>query len=69
VKEAIEIFKLNVEAYPQSYNTWDSLGEAYMIAGNKELAISSYEQSVKINPNNSRGIEALNKLKPKNLQP
>lgn len=69
VKEAIEIFKLNVEAYPQSYNTWDSLGEAYMIAGDKELAISNYEQSLKINPNNLRGKEALDKLKPKNLQP
>ena len=30
LKEAIEIFKLNVEAYPQGFNTYDSLAEAYM---------------------------------------
>jgi len=31
IKEAIEIFKLNVEEYPESGNVYDSLGEAYMI--------------------------------------
>ena len=34
-KEAIEIFKLNVEAYPESWNVYDSLGEAYMNDGQK----------------------------------
>ena len=38
---AIEIFKLNVEAYPSAWNVYDSLGEAYMNAGNKELAIEN----------------------------
>ncbi len=38
VREAIEIFKLNVEAYPQSANVYDSLGQAYMTNGDKELA-------------------------------
>ena len=37
--EAIEIFKLNTVAYPQSSNTFDSLAEAYHMSGNKELAI------------------------------
>lgn len=30
IADAIEMFKLSVEAYPQSYNTYDSLAEAYM---------------------------------------
>jgi tetratricopeptide (TPR) repeat protein len=64
-KEAIEIFKLNVEAYPQSYNTYDSLGEAYMRTGNKELAIKYYEKSVELNPQNSNGIEMLKRLRAK----
>ena len=36
--EAIEIFKLNVEAYPESWNVYDSLGEAYIKNGDKKLA-------------------------------
>ena len=63
VKEAIEIFKLNVEDYPNSSNTYDSLGEAYMIAGEKDLAIKNYEKSVELNPKNDGGIEALKKLR------
>lgn len=65
ITEAIEVFKTNVEKYPNSSNVYDSLGEAYMNAGNKELAIENYEKSVKLNPKNTNGIEALKKLKVK----
>ena len=50
--QAIEIFKLNVEAYPASANVYDSLAEAYMLSGNKEMAIKFYEKSIELNPNN-----------------
>jgi CubicO group peptidase (beta-lactamase class C family) len=66
VKDAIEVFKLNVEDYPQSFNTYDSLGEAYAVNGDKDLAIKNYQKSVELNPNNTGGIEALNKLKASN---
>ena len=68
VKDAIEVFKLNVEDYPQSANTYDSLGEAYMMDGAKDLAITNYQRSIELNPNNTNGIEALKKLResPKN---
>ena len=62
-KEAIEVFKLSVETYPKSYNTYDSLGEAYMDDGNKDLAITNYEKSLQLNPDNRNGIEMLKKLK------
>ena len=65
VKEAIEIFKLNVEAFPNSSNVYDSLGEAYMEGGNKELAIQNYKKSIELNPNNTSGIEILKKLQEK----
>ena len=39
VIEAIEIFKLNVAEHPKGANTYDSLGEAYMVSGNKDLAV------------------------------
>ena len=60
--EAIEIFKLNVEAYPQGANTYDSLGEAYMSRGDKELAITNYKRSLELDPKNTGAIRALESL-------
>ncbi len=60
---AIEVFKLNAEDYQQSSNTYDSLGEAYMIDGNRELAIKNYQRSVELDPNNTNGVETLKKLR------
>lgn len=62
-KDAIEVFKLNVEDYPQSANAYDSLGEAYQVAGDKEMAIKNYQRSIELNPKNANGIEALKKLR------
>jgi CubicO group peptidase (beta-lactamase class C family) len=62
-KDAIEVFKLNVEDYPQSFNVYDSLGEAYAVNGDTEPAIKNYERSIELNPNNTGGIEALKKLR------
>ena len=63
VKEAIEIFRLNVEAYPQSANVYDSLGEAYMVNGDHELAVRNYQKSVELNPQNANAAEMLKKLR------
>ncbi len=49
-QEAIRLFQLNVEVYPNSMNVYDSLGEAYMNAGNKKEAIINYEKSLALNP-------------------
>jgi TolA-binding protein len=65
LKEAIELFKTNVQLFPQSWNTYDSLGEAYAKAGDTALAIQNYEKSVQLNPKNESGIAALAKLKGK----
>jgi len=60
---AIEVFKLNIQAYPQSANPFDSLGEAYMASGVEELAIENFEKALSLDPNNPSAIDALNKLK------
>lgn len=59
VADAIEIFKLNVEAYPQAFNAYDSLGEAYMVHGDKDVAIANYKKSLELNPKNTNATTQL----------
>ena len=61
-KEAIEIFKLNVEAYPQGFNAYDSLAEAYSTINERELAIQNYKKSLELNPNNTNAAEVIKRL-------
>jgi imidazolonepropionase-like amidohydrolase len=63
IKDAIKILKLNVEAYPQSSNVYDSLGEAYLEDGDKQLATENFEKSIKLDPKNRDAIEKLKQLK------
>lgn len=65
IKDAIEVFKVNVKLFPHSWNVYDSLGEAYADDGNTDEATKNYEMSVKINPKNDSGKQALEKLKKK----
>jgi CubicO group peptidase (beta-lactamase class C family) len=61
--DAIVIFQRNVHEYPESGNVYDSLGEAYLKSGQKELAIQNYEKSLQLDPKNQNAIEMLKKLK------
>jgi FKBP-type peptidyl-prolyl cis-trans isomerase len=45
-KEAIAVFKLNVEAYPRSANVYDSLAKAYMSSGDNQSAIENYKTAL-----------------------
>jgi tetratricopeptide (TPR) repeat protein len=60
--EAIELLKLNVQVFPGSSNAYDSLGEAYMKAGQKQLAIDNYKKSLELNPENDNAKEKLKAL-------
>lgn len=65
VAEAVEIFRLNVSAYPAEFNTYDSLAEAYAASGQKELAILNYKKSLELNPRNTNAADALKRLEGK----
>ncbi len=60
--DAIEIFKLNAEAFASSANVHDSLAEAYAEAGMKDLAIKSYAKALELDPGNRNTITKLNDL-------
>jgi tetratricopeptide (TPR) repeat protein len=64
-QDAIAVFQLNVEDFPESFNVYDSLGEAYTVNGDKELAIKNYQKSIELNPNITNGVETLKKLQEK----
>jgi len=55
LENAIAIFVENVKNYPRSYNTYDSLAEAYMKSDSRKSAISNYKKSIELNPNNDKG--------------
>jgi tetratricopeptide (TPR) repeat protein len=63
VDKAIVLFELNVETHPSSSNVYDSLGEAYMVKGDKERAIANYEKSLELNPENGNAEERLKLLR------
>lgn len=47
-KSALEVMKLNVAAYPRSPNAYDSLSDAYLAAGQKELALEATKKSLEL---------------------
>jgi len=61
-KDAIKIFQWNTELHPESWNVWDSYGEALISVGKKQEAIKAYLKSLEQNPGNKPGLEALEKL-------
>jgi tetratricopeptide (TPR) repeat protein len=48
--EAIDALKLNTVKHPDNPNTWDSLGEAYALSGDKKNAIMNFKKSLSLNP-------------------
>lgn len=59
---ALSVFKINAALYPDSWNCYDSMGDAYMKLGENELAIASFKRSLELNPNNQHGKLMLQKL-------
>lgn len=64
-KDAIEIFKLNVEMFPKSGNAHDSLGETYLADGQKDLALAIYKQAVELDPANANAALIVRRLEGK----
>jgi tetratricopeptide (TPR) repeat protein len=62
---AIRVFQLNTKAFPNSSNAFDSLGEGYMLAGNRKEAIANYHKSLELNPGNDNARKMLADLEGK----
>jgi len=53
---------LNVQVYPDSSGAYESLGEAYGKAGQKEMAIGSYKKALEKDPGNEEAKKKLKEL-------
>ena len=56
-EDAIELFKLNAEAYPASANAQDSLSDGYLAAGQKELALAAEEKCIQLLPSDTNNAQ------------
>lgn len=68
MKDAIEIFKLNVEMFPTSANPYDSLGEAYLADDQKDLALVNYKKAAELDPKNANALLIVRRLEGKEIK-
>lgn len=61
-RSAIAIFGLNTELHADSWNAFDSLGEAYADGGNRALATQAYRKSLSLNSRNDNAVDRLSRL-------
>lgn len=61
--DAIAVFKLNAKEHPVSSNAFDSLGEAYQVNGERNLAIISYRFAILLDPSNGHAAGELKELR------
>ncbi len=59
---ALNVFRLNTVAYPESFNTWDSLAEAYMEKGDNDNAVKYYRKSLELNPDNTNAKRMIQRM-------
>jgi pimeloyl-ACP methyl ester carboxylesterase len=62
VEDAIAIYKMNVEAYPDAWKPYNSLADAYLRNGDTTRAIANFERSLSENPQNAHAAEMLRRL-------
>jgi hypothetical protein len=62
IDAALQLFELNTRLFPTVANTYDSLAEAWLKKGNKELAIKFYKKVLEVDANSKSVKEKLAEL-------
>jgi tetratricopeptide (TPR) repeat protein len=60
--DALTLFKLAVDVYPNSFNVYDSYGEALLQSGDTARAVANYKRSLELNPKNTNAVQVLQRL-------
>jgi dienelactone hydrolase len=61
-QDAVVVFQMNVEAYPNSANTYDSLSDAYVALGKKQEALDNARKALEALQNDRNTPDELKKL-------
>jgi len=59
---AIAICELNVRRFPDEANPYDSLAEAHLASGDRDMAIVCYEKALKVDPGFANARQVLERL-------
>ena len=62
-EDAIIIYQLNAERFPESSAPWSGMGESYEALGDIENAIAAYEKSLELRPNQQNLVQKVAELK------
>ena len=60
--DALEVYKMNAQLFPDSPRVYQSLSEAYAVAGQTQLAIQNCQKSLALDPKNEACKAALAKF-------
>ena len=61
-EQAKAVFQFNIDQFPSSSNTYDSMGEVYMLSGDTAKSVALYKKSIELNPNNTNGFNMLERM-------
>ena len=62
IDDALRFFSLNVEAFPDDADVYDSLAEAYALKGDRKAALANYRKSLALDPKNTNAVKWIAKL-------
>lgn len=62
IDDAVRILGLNAELFPNSFNVFDSYGEALLVSGDTTAAVENYRKSLELNPDNTNAATVLEQL-------
>ena len=68
IDQAIAVFQRNVQTYPDAYNVYDSLGEAYLYSGDYDRAEASYRKALEIRPDFENSLIMLDTIRQRRIQ-
>jgi tetratricopeptide (TPR) repeat protein len=61
--QALELFQMNAELYPNSAKVYDALGDGWMAKGDFTKASSFYERSLALKPGNKHAKDMIKKMR------
>ena len=62
MEEALTIFTINTEEFPESANVYDSLAEAWLTKGDESMAVGLYRRALEVDPGFLNAVEMLREL-------